>query len=190
VSLFVWPRGERPFVSCNATPETFTSRAARQLHGVRPQGSGLFTISTTSRLPSFCELKAYCTSPPPICLIFITDVIPCSCISSWVLWLIALAASCWGVFGVAFSVFFCFSEAGGWVGCWNFTKRLPRFAVGSDASLAFSNWTTWDGVDAILPLVHRPAHYHGLLISLAAFNVLLRPDRSRRDWILQDCSWD
>src|SRR5262249_264273 len=45
------------------------------------------------------------------------------------------------------------------------------------------DWAVWDGVDAILPLVHRPAHYHGLLFSLAAFNVLIRPERSRRDWI-------
>jgi hypothetical protein len=48
----------------------------------------------------------------------------------------------------------------------------------------FSNWTSWDGVDAMFPLVHRPAHYHSLLICLAAINVLLRPERSRRDWIL------
>jgi hypothetical protein len=47
-----------------------------------------------------------------------------------------------------------------------------------------STWTTWDGVDGIFPLVHRPAHYQGLLISLAAFNILLRRERSRRDWIL------
>ncbi len=46
----------------------------------------------------------------------------------------------------------------------------------------FSSWTNWDGVDAILPLVHRPAHYHGLLICLAALIVLLHPERSRRDW--------
>ena len=48
----------------------------------------------------------------------------------------------------------------------------------------FSDWTSWDGVDSILPLVHRPAHYHGLLICLAAINILLRPERSRRDWLL------
>jgi hypothetical protein len=48
----------------------------------------------------------------------------------------------------------------------------------------FSSWTSWDGVDAILPLVHRPAHYHSLLICLAAINVLLRPERSRRDWMV------
>ena len=48
----------------------------------------------------------------------------------------------------------------------------------------FSSWTSWDGVDAIRPLVHRPAHYHSLLICLAAINVLLRPDRSRRDWLV------
>jgi hypothetical protein len=48
----------------------------------------------------------------------------------------------------------------------------------------FSNWTSWDGVDAMFPLVHRPAHYHSLLICLAAINILLRPERSRRDWIL------
>jgi len=48
----------------------------------------------------------------------------------------------------------------------------------------FSSWTSWDGVDAIRPLVHRPAHYHSLLICLAAINVLLRPERSRRDWLV------
>jgi len=48
----------------------------------------------------------------------------------------------------------------------------------------FSSWTSWDGIDAILPLVHRPAHYHSLLICLAAINVLLRPERSRRDWLV------
>lgn len=48
----------------------------------------------------------------------------------------------------------------------------------------FFDWASWDGVDAIRPLVHRPAHYHGLLICLAAINVLLRPERNRRDWIL------
>ena len=51
-------------------------------------------------------------------------------------------------------------------------------------SALFSSWTTWDGVDSILPLVHRPAHYHGLLFSLAAIAVLLRPHPSRRDWAL------
>jgi hypothetical protein len=48
----------------------------------------------------------------------------------------------------------------------------------------FSSWTSWDGLDVILPLVHRPAHYHSLLICLAAISVLLRPDRSRRHWLL------
>jgi hypothetical protein len=48
----------------------------------------------------------------------------------------------------------------------------------------FSSWTSWDGIDAILPLVHRPAYYHSLLICFAAINVLLRPERSRRDWLV------
>jgi hypothetical protein len=48
----------------------------------------------------------------------------------------------------------------------------------------FSHWTSWEGVDSILPLVHRPAHYHGLLICMAAINVLLRPERSRSDWLV------
>ena len=48
----------------------------------------------------------------------------------------------------------------------------------------FTDWTSWDGIDSILPLVHRPAHYHSLLICLAAINLLLRPERSRRDWVL------
>lgn len=48
----------------------------------------------------------------------------------------------------------------------------------------FSTWTAWDGVDVIRPLVRRPAHYHGLLVSLAAVNLLLGPERARRHWIL------
>jgi hypothetical protein len=48
----------------------------------------------------------------------------------------------------------------------------------------FNTWTAWDGVDAIRPLVHRPAHYHGLLICLAALVVLLRADRNRRHWMM------
>lgn len=48
----------------------------------------------------------------------------------------------------------------------------------------FSTWTAWDGVDAILPLFHRPAHYHGLLFSLAAITILFQPQLSRRDWAL------
>jgi hypothetical protein len=48
----------------------------------------------------------------------------------------------------------------------------------------FSPWTSWESVDLILPLVHRPAHYHSLLISLAAINVLLWPGRSQRDWLV------
>jgi hypothetical protein len=48
----------------------------------------------------------------------------------------------------------------------------------------FSEWTSWDGINAMRPLVHRPAHYHSLLICLAAINLLLRPERSRRDWLL------
>ena len=48
----------------------------------------------------------------------------------------------------------------------------------------FSDWTSRDGVGSFLPLVHRPAHYHGLLICLAAINVLLRPERFRRDWLV------
>jgi hypothetical protein len=48
----------------------------------------------------------------------------------------------------------------------------------------FSTWTAWDGVDAILPLFHRPAHYHGLLFSLAAITILLQPQLSRWNWAL------
>jgi hypothetical protein len=48
----------------------------------------------------------------------------------------------------------------------------------------FSDWTSWDGIDAIRPLVHRPAHYNSLLICLAAINVLLRQTLSRRDWLV------
>ncbi|MGH9504288.1 MAG: hypothetical protein ACRD20_15675 [Terriglobales bacterium] len=68
-----------------------------------------------------------------------------------------------------------------------FFGALQTVAHGSQfaamrASL-FSDWTSWDGIDSILPLVHRPAHYHGLIICLAAINVLLRP-ASRRNWLL------
>ncbi len=48
----------------------------------------------------------------------------------------------------------------------------------------FTDWTSWDGMDSILPLVHRPAHYHSLFICFAAINILLRSERSRRDWLL------
>jgi hypothetical protein len=51
-------------------------------------------------------------------------------------------------------------------------------------AVLFSDWTSWDGVGSMLPLVHRPAHYNGLLICLAAVNLLLRSERSRRDWLL------
>jgi hypothetical protein len=47
----------------------------------------------------------------------------------------------------------------------------------------FSEWTSWNGVDVILPLVHRPAHYHSLLVCLAAIGLLLQSQRRRRDWI-------
>lgn len=47
-----------------------------------------------------------------------------------------------------------------------------------------SSWTVWDGVDALRPLVHRPAHYHGLLICLAAISIVLRPQSNRRHWML------
>jgi hypothetical protein len=48
----------------------------------------------------------------------------------------------------------------------------------------FTSWATWDGVDAIHPLFHRPAHYHSLLFCFAAMALLLRPERTRRDWAL------
>jgi hypothetical protein len=71
----------------------------------------------------------------------------------------------------------------GWFfGALQTAAHASQFAV-ARATL-FSDWTSWDGVDSILPLVHRPAHYHSLLICLAAITILLRPDRSRRDWIL------
>jgi hypothetical protein len=47
-----------------------------------------------------------------------------------------------------------------------------------------STWTVWDGVDAIRPLLHRPAHYHSLLIALAAICILLRAERTRGHWAL------
>ena len=71
----------------------------------------------------------------------------------------------------------------GWVlGILQTASHASQFAA-MRASV-FSSWTTWDGVDAILPLVHRPAHYHGLLICLTALVVLLRPERFRRDWLV------
>lgn len=51
-------------------------------------------------------------------------------------------------------------------------------------SAMFSDWSAWDGVGSILPLVHRPAHYHGMLICLTAIYLLLHPKRSLRNWIL------
>ncbi|HVN18500.1 MAG TPA: hypothetical protein VMU05_07000 [Dongiaceae bacterium] len=45
-------------------------------------------------------------------------------------------------------------------------------------------WTFWDGVDAIRPLVHRPAHSMGVLVTLAAISLLLVPARTRRHWIM------
>jgi hypothetical protein len=50
--------------------------------------------------------------------------------------------------------------------------------------LLFSNWTRWDGVGSVLSLVHRPAQYQGLLFCLAAITMLLRPEHTRRDWVL------
>ena len=75
---------------------------------------------------------------------------------------------------------------GGGLG-WIFGLLQTAVHVAQPASLGaslFSHWTAWEGVDSILPLVHRPAHYHGLLFSLAAINIVLRPERSRRDWVL------
>lgn len=48
----------------------------------------------------------------------------------------------------------------------------------------FSDWTSLDGIDSILPLVHRPAYYDGLLICLAVLNILLAQERSRRNWAI------
>jgi len=45
-------------------------------------------------------------------------------------------------------------------------------------------WTSWDGIDGIRPLVHRPAHYFGLLVTAAAISLLLAPSRTRRHWSL------
>lgn len=58
-----------------------------------------------------------------------------------------------------------------------------RHFVAMRAAL-FTTWTSWDRVDVVRPFVHRPAHYHSLLICLAAINILLRPERTRRHWIL------
>ncbi len=57
-----------------------------------------------------------------------------------------------------------------------------HFATMKEA--VFSTWTGWDGVDGIRPLVHRPAHYNSLLIVLAALNILLLPERTRRHWLV------
>lgn len=70
---------------------------------------------------------------------------------------------------------------------WLFGLAQIAFHViqpGTMRATLFSTWTALDGVDTIRPLVHRPAYYHGLLIVLAAITLLLRPDRSRRDWYL------
>jgi hypothetical protein len=71
----------------------------------------------------------------------------------------------------------------GWLlGVLQTAAHAPHFAAMRTA--LFTDWTSWDGIDSILPLVHRPAHYHSLLICLAAINILLRTERSRRDWLL------
>jgi len=71
----------------------------------------------------------------------------------------------------------------GWfLGALKTVVHASQFAVMRAA--LFSDWSSWDGIPSILPLVHRPAHYNSLLICLAAINVLLRPLRSRRDWLL------
>ena len=70
----------------------------------------------------------------------------------------------------------------GWFfGALQSAAHFSQFAV-MRASL-FTDWTSWDGVNSILPLVHRPAHYSSLLICLAAINIVMRPGRTRRDWI-------
>lgn len=51
-------------------------------------------------------------------------------------------------------------------------------------SSLFIEWGNWSGMDPILPLIHRPAHYHSLLICLGVLTLLLRSERTRRDWIL------
>ena len=48
----------------------------------------------------------------------------------------------------------------------------------------FTDWASWDSVGSVLSLVHRPAQYHSLLLSLAALSLLLRKERSGRDWAL------
>jgi hypothetical protein len=48
----------------------------------------------------------------------------------------------------------------------------------------FTNWTSWDGLDSILPLIHRPAHYQGLMMCLTAINILLLRERCRRHWMV------
>ncbi len=71
----------------------------------------------------------------------------------------------------------------GW--CFGFLQAVvhtTHFAA-MRASL-FTGWTAWEGVDSILPLVHRPAHYHSLLICLAAINLLLPSETSRRNWLV------
>lgn len=71
----------------------------------------------------------------------------------------------------------------GWFfGVLHVAVHTPHLAA-MRASLFF-HWTSWEGVDSILPLVHRPAHYHSILICLAAISILLRPERSRRDWLV------
>ena len=71
----------------------------------------------------------------------------------------------------------------GWfLGALQTATHASQFAAMRSA--LFFDWTSWDGVDSILPLVHRPAHYNSLLICLAAVHVLLRPELSRRHWIL------
>lgn len=54
---------------------------------------------------------------------------------------------------------------------------------------AFQPWGIWSGVGGVIPLVHRPAYYHGMLMLFAGMAVLVDKLSDRRYWILAGILW-
>jgi hypothetical protein len=70
---------------------------------------------------------------------------------------------------------------------WIFGLVETVIQVGEPAQMRaalFLEWTAWDAMSSIRSLVVRPAQYNGLLICLTAIDVMLRAQRTRRDWIV------
>lgn len=73
---------------------------------------------------------------------------------------------------------------------------LPKLAMnmfkpGDVLGVLFSPWIDWHPFGVLYPLVHRPAHYHGLLFFMAGLTLLTsstnlnkdRDNHNRRSWI-------